>query len=241
MKRLLLSLSLLGASALVHAQDAAPASNVLYRCTDAKGGLTLQNMPCPPGMREQKQTVGELKTAPLPGTRTSAPSGAPMDSRPPEASANSQPDPALQHPEDYRIVDSAAAPASATVPTANDCDGGVPKPKRDAPRLPPPVLFQCTTYDNDGYISEDPQPPPRRVPLQTTGLNGNPALGQGQAWELKRDTCVRVPDGKLCDAWRKRLGETEVAWRYGTLQNVDKNKAEYQRVLHIVSDSTCGQ
>ena len=31
---------------------------VIYRCTDASGGVTLQNdVPCPPGAQEQRQTV----------------------------------------------------------------------------------------------------------------------------------------------------------------------------------------
>lgn len=222
-----LPLLFLALAANACAQESAPASNVLYRCTDAKGNLTIQNAPCPAGMREQKQTVGALKTAPLPGAQPFVPNSTP----PPNFHPDAQPDATAKNPQDSAAADATAPNTTA----AGNCDG---TPRADnAPRLPPPALFQCTTYDNDGYISEDPMPPPRRVPLQTTGLNGDPRLGQGQAWEVKHDSCARVPDGKLCDAWRKRLGETEVAWRYGKPENVAKNKVEYQRVLRIVGDA----
>lgn len=228
---LLLFLLALSADAL--AQDGTSAANVLYRCTDAKGNLTVQNMPCPQGMREQKQIVGELKTAPMaPSLSAPASTPAPADFRMPDATMPVNPP--LQ-PDVDRNDDPTAIQANGNAPTGNA------NATNNAPRLPPPVLFQCSTYDDNTYISEDPMPPPRRVPLQTTGLNGDPRLGRGDAYELKRDSCVRMPDQKLCAAWRQRLGETEVAWRYGKLENVDRNKAEFQRVQHIVNETTCSR
>ena len=111
----------------------------------------------------------------------------------------------------------------------------------EADRLPPPVLFQCTTPDKDSYISEDPEPAPRCVLLRTTGLDGNPQSGAGEACEVVRDQCARVPDGALCDAWKKRLGETEVAWRFARPGNESKNKEEFERTRRIWDQSTCGK
>jgi hypothetical protein len=102
------------------------------------------------------------------------------------------------------------------------------------------VLFQCTTYDKDTYVTEDSEPASRCVSLRTTGLDGNPQAGAGQACEVVRDTCARVPDGGLCEAWKKRLDETEVAYRFARRENVEKNRAEYERVARILSESSCG-
>lgn len=136
------------------------------------------------------------------------------------------------------------APASAspakkpeTAPTTT----ALPARAADAPRLPPPVLFQCTTYDKDTYVTEESEPASRCVSLRTTGLDGNPQAGAGQACEVVRDTCARVPDGGLCDAWKKRRDETEVAYRFARRENAEKNRAEYERVARILSESDCGK
>ena len=106
---------------------------------------------------------------------------------------------------------------------------------------PPPVLFQCITYDKDSYITEDEEPQSRCVALRTVGLDGNPQGGAGEACEMMRDTCARVADGALCDAWKKRLGETEVAWRFARAGNERKNKQEFERTQKIWNQSTCGK
>jgi len=131
------------------------------------------------------------------------------------------------------------APAAAAKPAARTADAP-PARATDAAPLPPPVLFQCTTYDKDTYVTEDSEPASRCVSLRTTGLDGNPQAGAGQACEVVRDTCARVPDGGLCEAWKKRGDETEVAYRFARRENVEKNRAEYERVARILSESTCG-
>jgi hypothetical protein len=48
---------------------AAPAAHadevVIYRCTDAAGALTVQNMPCPKGSRQQVKRMPALATVPM--------------------------------------------------------------------------------------------------------------------------------------------------------------------------------
>ncbi|HEY0861363.1 MAG TPA: DUF4124 domain-containing protein [Pseudoxanthomonas sp.] len=199
--------------AIVLGAAIAPASRagdvVIYRCTDASGALTLQNAPCPKGMKQEQRTLPGVNTVPMAPASPAAPPAAAQ--RPPAAPSS----PTTREP----------APAA---------------PAADAPRLPPPVLFQCTTYDKDTYVTEDSEPASRCVALRTTGLDGNPQGGAGQACEVVRDTCARVPDGALCDAWRKRRDETEVAWRFARRENVERNRAEYQRVARILSESDCG-
>jgi len=177
---------------------------VIYRCTDASGALTLQNAPCPKGMKQEQRTMQGVNTVPMaPAT------------------------PATQ------------APAATTKPATRTSDAP-PARAADAPRLPPPVLFQCTTYDKDTYVTEDSEPASRCVSLRTTGLAGACLRIAVQACEVVRDTCARVPDGGLCEAWKKRLDETEVAYRFARRENVEKNRAEYERVARILSESSCG-
>ncbi|KRA46263.1 DUF4124 domain-containing protein [Pseudoxanthomonas sp. Root630] len=181
---------------------------VIYRCTDASGALTLQNAPCPKGMKQEQRTMQGVNTVPM------APGGA-----------------AAQTP---------AASSSAKKPEAAPAADALPARAADAPRLPPPALFQCSTYDKDTYLTEDSQPASRCVALRTTGLDGNPQAGAGQACEMVRDTCARVPDGGLCGAWKKRRDETEVAYRFARRENAEKNRAEYERVARILTESDCG-
>lgn len=205
MRALLLALGLLPAAPVFAGEV------VFYRCTDTAGHLTIQNSPCPKGMREEKKTMQGVATVPM-GTpaRPSVPAPSP-----------------------------AAAPEPETVPDATRAE---PADAVDdgKPRLPPPVLFQCTTYDRDSYITESSEPQKRCVPLRTVGLDGNPSTGAGQACDIVYDQCARVPDGAVCDAWKKRLGETEVAWRFGRTENAEKNRAEFERVQRIINESTCG-
>ncbi|NDK39793.1 hypothetical protein DT603_13190 [Pseudoxanthomonas gei] len=72
-------------------------------------------------------------------------------------------------------------------------------------------------------------------------MDGNPQTGAGEACEMKRDECARVADGALCDAWKKRVGETEVAWRFARVGNEEKNKIEFERAQKIYRESTCGR
>jgi hypothetical protein len=130
----------------------------------------------------------------------------------------------------------AATPAQAVTEPA----AAAPAKIDGGKRLPPPILFQCATYDNDRYFTEESEPPSRCKALRTVGLDGNPQAGAGHACEVVKDICARVPDGALCDAWKKRRDETEVAWRFARPENVDKNKTDFDRVNRIVNESTCG-
>ena len=191
---------------------------VFYRCTDAAGHLTIQNSPCPKGMREEKRTMQGVATVPM--SAPAKPAATPVHAAPPmPAAATAQ----AAQADPHIIRDATAQPA----PDAR-------------PRLPPPLLFQCTTRDRDSYITESSEPQKRCVPLRTVGLDGNPSAGAGQACDVVYDQCARVPDGALCEAWKKRLGETEVAWRFGRAENEAKNRAEYERVQRILNESSCG-
>ena len=216
LKTLLLALSLC-------ALDASANEVVFYRCTDASGALTLQNMPCPKGDRQEKKVMQGVNTVPM-GSAT------PARAATPSAATTGA---------------SAAVPASPPSRSASEIIPAAPveapAPVADEARLPPPILFQCITYDQDRYITESDEPKSRCVAMRTVGLDGNPQTGAGEACEMKRDECARVGDGALCDAWKKRVDETEVAWRFARAGNEEKNRLEFERAQKIYRESTCGK
>lgn len=118
-----------------------------------------------------------------------------------------------------------------------------PAPANDlaaANRLPPPALYQCHTFDNDSYLSDNGSPPPRCVVMQTVGIDGNPDNGAGEACEIVNDKCERVADGGLCEAWNKRLLEAESAMRFGKPEQTEASRAEFDRIGKIMRESSCG-
>lgn len=196
------------------------AQTVIYRCTDAKGALTVQNdTPCPKGSKQEKRVIDGLPTGAAPAVPT-VPRPAPVPAPTP------------------------AAPAKAKAPAEKPA---VARPRlpdvtgiADGDRLPPPPIFQCNTWDNDSYISESADPQPRCVRLQTTGVGGLQQMGAGAACEMKTDQCQRVPDGAACAGWRKRANEVEASWRHARAPDKAALQEEFARVARILQDSTCG-
>lgn len=187
---------------------------VIYRCTDAAGALTVQNdVPCPNGSQQQRRVM----------------ENAPAPTAPPPAYIPPAPVVAAPQPEMPAVV--ASEPASATTTGAAIAD---------ANRLPPPALFECRTYSNQRYLSDDGNPPQRCAPLQTISLSGDPAMGAGQACEMSTDQCQRVPDEGLCEGWQQRLREAESVQRFGRDGNRGAAQADVERIGRIVSESTCG-
>src|SRR5688572_23841474 len=187
-------------------------ATVIYRCTDAKGAVTMQNdVPCGPGMKQDVRRIGELPTAPAPAAR---PAAAPEPSGPP---------PGAQ----FELV---RGPAEEALP-----DSAVPATERK----PPPALFECTTWDNDVFVTDKSEPESRCATLNTTGLNGDPAFGAGMACEMKQDTCAALVDAPLCNAWRRRVDEAKFRMTYASDADKPARKADYERQLATFVDSTC--
>lgn len=194
----------------------------IYRCTDSAGNLTVQNLPCPSGTTQREQQVQGVSSTPAQAT-TAFPSSDPPATPASDGfvSTSTGPEP--------RILDSANLPRTP-LPQATE---------PDPDRLPPPPLFRCTTYDNDSYLSEEQEQPPRCLRLRTVGLDGNPAGGAGQACEVVRDQCARVPDGAACEAWHRYAREAESRLRFAHPDNVERRRTEYERLAQVVSES-CG-
>lgn len=200
-------LAVLGASAL-QAQG-----TVIYRCTDAKGAVTMQNdVPCAKGMKQERRTIGELPSAPPPSGQA-APAAA---TAPPPAAA-------------FELV---VGPQIDALPASV-----IPQ----AERKPPPALFQCKTWDEDVYLSENGEPDPECVPLTTVGIGGNPNIGAGSACEMRRAECAPVDAEGLCPAWRRHVGEAEFRAKFAGAGEGDPRNAEYERLAQVLADSDCNR
>lgn len=199
-----------GAPSMVRAQAD---STVIYRCTDASGALTVQNgTPCPKGSKQDKRTIA-------------APVVMPAYAPPPPPPVAPAPAPAAPPTEPV-------APPRPDVPT--------PATIAAADRLPPPPIYQCSTFENTTYLSEDFEPKPRCVRATVTGVDGDPNSGAGEACEMKYDLCARVPDAGACDGWKQRQREVESTWRYAPGGNKRALQDEFARISRILSDTTCG-
>lgn len=191
----------------------AQAQVVIYRCTDASGALTVQNdTPCPKGSRQERSVI---------------------DPAPPMPAY--VPTPLVVAP----VAAITAVPAPDGDAEAERPQGAPPSKVPEQERLPPPPLFQCNTWDNDSYLSEDPAPKPRCVRLLTTGPGGDPSLGAGQACEMKYDQCQRIPDGAACDGWTRRQREIESSWRYARAGDKPPLQENFLRVGRILAETTC--
>lgn len=108
-------------------------------------------------------------------------------------------------------------------------------------RLPLPALYQCRTWDDDRYLTDDADPAERCAPLQTVGIGGAQGVGAGAACEMVVDTCEQVPVEGVCEAWQRRMREAEAALRFGRYDSLPVAEAELERVAGIASRSGCGR
>ena len=183
---------------------------VFYRCTDAAGALTVQNMPCPKGTQQQsKKVMQAVETRPAP--------------------------PPLASPAPAALPQLIAAPTPAATPTEPAKAAAVVV----APPVPLPELFQCRTREGENYFSETSEPPSRCVSMQVTGLDGNPNTGAGEACEVVRDTCTAVDPAQLCTTWQQRVDEAESQWRFAAASQAETLQKKYQRLQSLLEGSDC--
>lgn len=143
MRHLGIALLLLCAPLASHAQD----QTVFYKCTDAKGQVSMQNgTPCAPGMKQEVRRIGEVKTVPVPAKK---PAPEPEKAKPVYG--------------EFVLV---GGPNSKRTPAKEAA--GLPAA---------PALFQCRSWDGKDYLGETATPPPRCAPLEVTGLDGGVGMG----------------------------------------------------------------
>jgi hypothetical protein len=117
----------------------------------------------------------------------------------------------------------------------------VPPPVPEEERTAPPPLFQCTTWDQETYVTEDETPAERCAPLQLVGLDGRPLAGMAGACEKRRDTCQAVPEEALCRTWRRRVDEAEFRWKFAGAAEHDPRRLDYEKWAAILRNSTCAE
>lgn len=205
MRRLVLACALLFAAHGVHAQQ-----TVFYKCTDAKGAVSMQNgVPCGPGMKQEVKRIGEVKTVPVPADKPKAAEA------PPEAP---------QYGEFVMV----RGPAMKRAPAP------------EAVALPaPPGLFQCRTWRGDDYLGENGSPEPTCAALQVTGIDGSAALGMGSACEMKYDTCTAIGAEQLCEAWYRHLDDAEFKLKYASDADRRDRQSAFDAIDGKIKASNC--
>ncbi len=81
---------------------------------------------------------------------------------------------------------------------------------------PLPQMFRCTSNDGASYVSSDPTPRGRYVPLWTLGVgasgsglvSGTIDARYGAQYTYVEDRCRAMPRGELCGWWKQRADET---------------------------------
>lgn len=204
-----LTIVAVGIALLLVPGPVATQETLFYKCTNAKGEVSLQNgTPCAAGLKQEIRRIGEVRTVPVPARKPEAPAPAP----PPvygEFVLVSGPN-----------MQRKPAPEAAALP-------------------PPPSLFQCRTWEGDTYFGETDTPEPRCIPLQVTGIDGSSNLGAGSACEMKPDACTATPAGQLCDAWLRRLDEAEFKLKYAGRDDEDERKRAFEAIEAKVKASNC--
>jgi len=188
----------------------APAQETLfYKCTDAKGNVSMQNgTPCARGMKQEIRRIGEVRTVPVPAKK-------PPAEAPPSVPVYGE----------FVLV---SGPNMKRNPAPEAA--GLP---------PPPPLFQCKTWEGNDYLGDIDNPPARCMPLQVTGIDGSLALGAGEACEMKPDQCAAVPADTLCEAWLRRLDEADFKRKYAGNDNQAERDDAFATIEAKVKASHC--
>ena len=118
-------------------------------------------------------------------------------------------------------------------------EAAVPPPVAPGDRVAPPALYQCTTWENTIFLTEDDTPAERCAPIRIVGLDGRPRPGLGAACQTMHDTCEAVPEDTLCEAWRRRVDEAEFRWKFAGALAEDPKRIEYERLAATLANSTC--
>ncbi len=131
------------------------------------------------------------------------------------------------------VVAAEAAAAQAVVLAA------LPAPVPVEERTAPPALFECTTWENTKFLTEDETPAERCAPMRVVGLDGRARPRLGAACQTIRDQCAAVPEAQLCAAWRRRVDEAEFRWKFARVPAGSPQHVEYEQLAATFANSTC--
>lgn len=205
MRRFVLAITLLFAAHATCAQE-----TVFYKCTDAKGNVSMQNgTPCAPGMKQEVRRIGEVRTVPVPAKK-------PVVVEAPEEKPAYGEFVMVRGPAMKR----APAPEAAALPA-------------------PPALYQCRTWENKDYLGETDSPEPTCARLEVVGIDGSAALGMGSACEMKYDSCTAVPAEQLCASWYRHLDDAEFKLKYAGNDSRRERQAAFDSIDKKIKASHC--
>jgi hypothetical protein len=137
-------------------------------------------------------------------------------------------------PREQRMPEVVAAEQSRQ---ATRIDGEVPRPVPPGERKPPPPLYECTTWDEVHYLTDDAEPRRHCAPLQVVGIAGRTPAAS--ACEQVADTCTAVPADALCRGWKRRVDEAEFRWKFAGAAEDDGKRLEYETLRATWENSTC--
>jgi hypothetical protein len=106
-----------------------------------------------------------------------------------------------------------------------------------APKVRPPPMFVCTSYDGIQRYSESYDPNPRCEPL---GLYYPPQYLTPKSAQMCRwveDSCVQLNDAQACAVWEDRRKEAESSLQQAFSDTAAYRKSELERITQIVNRS----
>lgn len=119
-----------------------------------------------------------------------------------------------------------------------EIERALPPPVPPAERVPPPALFECSTWDQQSYLTEEATPRESCAPLQVVGIDGVSRPG-ASACEKVADQCAAVPGDSLCLAWKRRVDEAEFRWKFAGAKDDGSRRLDYEKLAATYANSTC--
>lgn len=245
------------------AAAAQPDELTIYRCTDAKGKLSLQDVPCPDGQAQQTRTVQRLQDPP---PRPAPASPAPAEPAPPpqvQVVVQRAPQPMYEcvRPDNSRYTSDSNEGNPRYVSVYDLADGGLlPRGRwhggegRGAqggfrPVDPPLVGLPYSLGEGSGTTPVSPPlvgipqgsqhrgiPRPPRPP-QRPGYGYG--YGYGPASVLVRDQCHPLPPAEACA--RVRDERDDIRRRFFNAQQRERERLDKQeRALNARLSADCG-
>lgn len=210
---------------------------VLFRCTDANDGLTVQNKPCPAGstQRIQRFAAPASTAAPLAASAPSAPptdaAGAGVLQRAPLPVLQAEPQTSVEA-EGNAILDSDVVRQQAR----QQAEAAQESAAADKPPLP--EIYQCQGSDGARYLHEREPAPPHCVLMTISGLGGNTPINAAGC-EVIRDRCEPIAEPLRCSSWQQRYRDARGSERFAAPENKAATTAERERLQAILADSDC--
>lgn len=251
MRAWMLTLSALLVCAAATAQ--APVKNsddvVIYRCTDAGGGLTLRDTPCDGAQTQQTLTMQRPQDAPpRPPKPATPPAAAPEAAPAPRIVVVRPPQPMYEcvTPDGDRYTSDTGDGNPRWVPLwtlGYPVGRGHGRPSRpsaergityvdDRTRMPPPANLSIPPARDRPQPSGDIQRRPRRP-------GHRPGGGYGGAGTWIRDECTRLPQAEVCERLRER--RQEIRRRFFNAQESERNTLRTEeRGLNARLAEDCG-